>query len=109
MAFGPAYAGESVTPTLPGEPGGEVTEFSATAVEVNGLQVILLLLVPVLLTGIAVLALRLADSRQTRRKILLWSSSILLLGFCAIAIFSIGAFYLLAAFALLVAAVAGSK
>ena len=109
LAFGPAYAGQSAVPALPGEPGGEVTGFSATAVEVNGLQIILLLLVPVMLTGIALLALRLTDSRQTRLKILFWSPSILLLGFCAIAILSIGAFYLPAAFALLVAAVAGSK
>ena len=29
FAFGPVYQGASVTPTLPGEPGGEVTRYSA--------------------------------------------------------------------------------
>ena len=52
FAFGPVYQGESVTPALPGETGGEVIRSSATAIEVNGLHVILLLLVPILLTAI---------------------------------------------------------
>ena len=104
FAFGPVYQGESVTPTLPGEPGGEVIRSSATAIEVNGLHVILLLLVPILLTAITLLGLRLQQT--TMRKILLWSPAVVLLGFCFVAIASIGMFYLPTALALLVAAIA---
>ncbi len=104
LAFWPTYEGASVTATLPGEPGGEVIRSSATAIEVNGLHVILLLLVPILLTAITLLGLRLQQT--TMRKILLWSPAVVLLGFCFVAIFSIGMFYLPAALALLVAAIA---
>ena len=104
LAFWPTYEGASVTATLPGEPGGEVIRSSATAIEVNGLHVILLLLVPILLTAITLLGLRLQQT--TMRKILLWSPAVVLLGFCFVAIFSIGVFYLPAALALLVAAIA---
>ena len=108
LAFGPIYHGVSATPVLPGESGGEVTRFTATLIEVNGLQVILLLIVPVLLTGIALVAVQLLDAKRTGRKILLWVSAVVLLGFCAVGIFSIGMFYLPAALALLVGAITGS-
>ncbi len=104
LAFWPTYEGASVTPTLPGEPGGEVIRSSATAIEVNGLHVILLLLVPILLTAITLLGLRFQQT--TMRKILLWSPAVVLLGFCFVAIASIGMFYLPTALALLVAAIA---
>ena len=104
LAFWPTYEGASVTATLPGEPGGEVIRSSATAIEVNGLHVILLLLVPILLTAITLLGLRLQQT--TMRKILLWSPAVVLLGFCFVAIASIGMFYLPTALALLVAAIA---
>ena len=77
---------------------------SATAIEVNGLHVILLLLVPILLTAITLLGLRLQQT--TMRKILLWSPAVVLLGFCFVAIASIGMFYLPTALALFVAAIA---
>ena len=83
-----------------------MTRYSATAIEANGLHVILLLLVPILLTGIALLALRLTTKRQAVRQVLLWGPTVVLLGFCAVAIFSIGVFYLPAALTLFVAAIA---
>ena len=107
LAFGPVYQG--VEATLPGESGSEVTRLSATMVEVNGLYVIPLLLVPVLLTGIALLALRLIDTCQTRRRVLLFGSAVGLLGFCAMGFLSFGVLYLPAALALLLAAVTGSR
>ena len=79
---------------------------SATAIEVNGLHVILLLLVPILLTAITLLALRLTAKSQAVRTVLLWSPAVVLLGFCFVAIASIGMFYLPTALALLVAAIA---
>ena len=106
FAFVPVYQGESVAPALPGEPGGKVIRSSATAIEVNGLHVILLLLVPIFLTAITLLGLRLTAKSQTVRKVLLWGPAVVFLGFCFVAIASIGMFYLPTALALLVAAIA---
>ena len=82
-----------------------------TLVEMNGRGAIRLLLVPVVLTGIALAAALLVDGKrsihwQTIRTMLLWSSAIVLLGLCFVAIFSVGVFYLPAALALFVAAIA---
>ena len=119
LTFGPAYVGVSVTPVLRDESetpvlrgdgfGSEATRVTATLVEVNGLYVIFWLLVPVVLTGIALLAVQLTNNSQARRKILLWGPVVALLGFCAVAILSVGAFYLPAALALLFAAVTDSR
>ena len=106
--FGPSYRGVSVTPVLPGGSGGEVTQFTATLVEVNGVDVVLWLLVPVLVTIIALLAVHLVNPGQLKRKIILWCTGLALLSFCMLAIFSFGILYLPAALALLVAAVADS-
>ena len=82
LTFGPAYVGVSVTPVLRNESetpvlrgdgfGSEATRVTATLVEVNGLYVIFWLLVPVVLTGIALLAVQLTNNSQARRKVLLW-------------------------------------
>ena len=106
--FGPSYRGVSVTPVLPDGSGGEVTHSTATLIEVSGVDVVLWLLVPVLLTIIALLAVYLVYPGQANRKILLWCTAAALLVFCALAIFSFGIFYLPSALALLVAAVADS-
>ena len=105
LIFWPAYSGQSVTAELDGEAVAEATRTSATLVEVNGLNVLLLLLVPVLLTGSALLSILFAHKRQVIRMAILWTPVVLLLGFCILAIFSIGIFYLPAALAVLVAAI----
>ena len=74
----------------------------------NGLWVLWLLLVPILLSGLALLAIRFTHAGQTRRKALLWAPALVLLAFCVVGILSIGLFYLPVALALLVAAVTGS-
>ena len=106
LAFGPVYQG--VSATLPGESAGEATRSTATLIEVNGLYVVSLLLVPVLLSGIAVWAVRGTDGGRTGRRILLWVLAVVLLGLCAVSILSIGMLYLPTALAMLVAAIAGS-
>ena len=106
LVFGPAYQGASQTASLPGEPAGEIVRHTSTLIEQNGLQVVPLLLAPIVLTAIALLALRLTNDRPTARRVLLWGPAALLLGFCVLAILSIGIFYLPAAMALLVAAIA---
>ena len=76
LGFGPSYRGVSVTPVLPGGSGGEVTHSTATLIEVNGVDVVLWLLVPVLLTIIALLAVYLVNPGQANRKILLWCTGL---------------------------------
>ena len=107
LAFAPVYQGASQTASLLGEPAGEIVRHTSTLIEQNGLQVVPLLLAPIVLTAIALLALRLTNDRHAVRRVLLWVPVALLLGFCVLAILSIGIFYLPAAIALLVAAIAG--
>ena len=108
MAIGPVYQGVSVTPMTPGGAGGEASRVTSTLVEANGLWVLWLLLVPILLSGLALLAIRVTDTGQVRRKALLWVPALALMTFCAVGILSIGLFYLPSALALLCAAVTGS-
>lgn len=105
LVFWPVYSGVSVTPGLEGEATEESMRTSATLIEVNGFYVLLLLLVPILLTGSALSAILFAPKGQVIRRAMLWTIVVVLLGFCWLAIFSIGIFYLPAAFAVLVAAV----
>ena len=107
LALGPVYQSESLAATIPGEPAGEVSRSTATLLEVNGLHGALMLLVPVILTGIALLTIQLTNKSQASRAVLLWGPVVLLLGFCFVAILSIGLFYLPAALVLLVAALTG--
>ena len=104
LAFGPVYQGASTTASAPGEPPGETVRFTSTLIEQNGLWVVPLLLAPIVLTAVALLALRLTNDRQVVRRVLLWGPATLLLGFCVLGIFSIGILYLPAALALLVTA-----
>ena len=108
MVFGPVYQGVQVTPTLPGEPAGEATRYTSTLLEANGLWVLWLLFIPIVLTGLVLLAIRFTHPGQVRRRVMLWPPAVVLLAFCAVAIASIGMLYLPTALALLVAAIAGS-
>ena len=108
LAFGPAYQGVSVTPTVPGGVGSNATRHTATLVEQNGLWVIWLLMLPVLITGLVLLVIPLTDAGQLRRKVLLWTAALTFLAFCAVGIFSIGLFYLPSGLALMCAAITGS-
>ena len=108
MVFGPVYQGVSVTPSMPGEPAGETTRHTHTLVEANGLWVLWLLLIPVLLSGAALLAVVFTGTGQARRRALLWTPALALLAFCVVGIFSIGLFYLPAALAMQVAAITDS-
>ena len=105
----PVYQGESQTAVTPGGVASESTRVTATLVEVNGLSVLPLVMVPVALTALALLAALMTDVGSAKRRVLLWVSSVLLLGLCAVAIASIGLLYLPAAVALIVAAVMGSR
>lgn len=106
---GPVYEGVSKTVVTPSGVANESTKVTATLVEVNGLSVLPLLMVPVTLTALALLAALITGVGLAKRRVLLWVSSVLLLGFCAVGISSIGLFYLPAAVALIVSAAAGSR
>ena len=86
---------------------------SETSVEVYVRGAILLLLTPVVLTGIALAAALLVDGKRsirwrTIRTMLLWSTAIVLLGLSTRAGLTYFVLYLPAALALLVAAIADS-
>ncbi len=106
FVLGPVYQG--VTVTL----GGTVsytTRDAATLIEVNGLRVLPLLMTPVALTGLALLTALWTEVGRARRKVFLWVSALLLLGFCVVSIFSIGLFYLPAALVLMASAIMESR
>ena len=86
---------------------------SERSVEVYVRSVILVLLLPVVLTGIAVATALLADRKRSIREgsirtMLLWSTAIVLLGLCVRLGLTFFVLYLPAALALLVAAIADS-
>lgn len=89
--FGPAYSSNS----------GD----TATLIEVNGLWAALLLVVPVALTAVTLIASLPNAPRPRLMLTLSWVAFVLLLLFCAVGIFSIGAFYLPCALAMLVAVI----
>ena len=66
-------------------------------------------MLPVVLTALALLAVLLTDAWSAKRKVLVWVSAVLLLGFCALGSLSIGLFYLPAALALTLSAILGSR
>ena len=110
MAFGPVYQGASSTvETRPGGFAIESVETSETLLEANGLSALPLLVGPVVLTALVVAILMTTRIKPSTRKMSLWVAAVLLLGFCAAGVFSIGTFYLSAAVALVVAAVMGSR
>ena len=105
LVFGPVYQGVSMTAVTPGGGVSESTRFTATLIGVNGLRVLPILLVPVALTGLALLAVLRTDAGQVRQKVLVWVPAVLLLAFCILGSFSIGIFYLPSGLALVLSAI----
>lgn len=113
LAFWPhSYQGMSATPVQVDELGNpigaaesEIVLHSASLVEVNGVWVLLPLLIPVALTGLALMALLAWSEGGVQRRILLWILTAALLGFCVLGYLSIGVMYVPAAIALTVATV----
>lgn len=101
-----SYTSTSVSATS-GAP--ETVRGAASLIEVNGAGALLPLAAPV---ALAALAFAFAHAQQRvgllARRLALWTVGVLLLGFCVLAGFSIGAFYAPAAVLSLAAAVARS-
>ena len=100
--FWPIYTGVSVSP---GESGTSSVS-GKTLIEVNGLWSALLLVIPVALTAVTLIATLPTPAYPRIMLTLRWASFALLLAFCAVSILSIGIFYLPAAIATLIAAIA---
>ncbi len=97
LAFWP-YSYQSQTMSADG---GVVDETSASLIEENGMGVLVWLIIPVIMCLVAFLV---TLSRIRGGKVILWAMAVLLLLFGLVSIFSIGAFYLPAALALIIAA-----
>ena len=106
LIFATTYTSQTVEATLPGEPPAEPVTATATFVEVNGLSALAIVATPVALTGLALLGLLAFRDRHARRIAWLWVSTIGVIGFCFVAIYSVGLLYLPAGVALMVAALA---
>ena len=104
LAVGPVYQGVSVSALTSGDALSEWVYFTGTLIEANGLKVLPILLAPVVLTALTLAATLLLKAGQARRGVILWVLAVLLLGFCAVGIFTVGLFYLPAALALLFSA-----
>lgn len=109
LAAWPTYQGESVAAVSPGGVPSEPVRFTATFIEVNGVSALLLILAPVLLTALAALAAMLMPVERRWRGALVMTSAVLLLGFCAAGIASVGMFFLPATIALFYSAVMGLR
>ena len=95
-----SYQGTSVTTD------GRVVEYSASLIEENGMDALFWLLLPVAACLWAFLA---SFSGTTAAKVAMWLMALLLLLFAWATILSVGAFYLPAALALLLAALAATR
>ena len=86
----------------------QVTNLSASYIEANGLWAVLPILLPVVMTGLALLAVWSWCPGRWAKNVFLWVLAIFSLGFCILGILSFGVLFLPAALALVVAAVAGT-
>ena len=106
-----AYQGVSTTPVQVDELGNpvgtaqsEVVQYSASFVEVNGFGALVPLLVPIALTGLALIILLSWRDRGMGNTFALWLIAVVLLAFCLLASLSFGALFVPSALALTVAA-----
>ena len=79
--------------------GGPERQFCESLVEANGMGVLGVLVLPVLLAGVGLVAV------SRRQRLILVVVMVALVTFCALALFSVGLFYLPAAVALVIAVV----
>ena len=98
QSTGPLSLDASAISTPPAD-GPESARFSKSLIQENGVWVLGLLAIPLFLTGLGLTSAamrhpgRAAGSRYPWR-LVGWVAALLLLGFCIVAIFSVGLFYL---------------
>ena len=111
-AFWPhSYQGVTATPVQVDELGNvigtaeqEVVRHSASFVEVNGIGPLLVLFLPVILTGLALMALLTWKGKSAGRVLTIGGLALALLAFCVLGYLSFGVMYLPAALALILSA-----
>jgi hypothetical protein len=100
------YSGVSETATAPGEETAVVEErTSASLVEVNGYRIVFMLLIPVIVSGVALFSVYAEEKMGARIGFTVWAAAITLMLFAGLGAITIGIFYLPGALTLLVAAV----
>ena len=106
-----SYQGVSATPVQVDELGNVigtaeqvVVRHSASFLEVNGIWPVLALFIPVVLTGLALIALLTWKGRSAGRVLIIGGLALALLAFCVLGYLSFGVMYLPAALALIVSA-----
>jgi len=102
-----AYQGVSATPVNVQDQGAmevEVVRTSASFVEVNGYRPLILLFIPVLVTGLALMSLLAWQVRRAGNTLILWVLAAILLVFCGLGYLSFGVLYAPSALALIVSA-----
>jgi len=102
LAFWPSsYQDTETTPIGPDGSGGGVVHVSASLIEVNGWGAPVPMLTPVVLTALGLVVAWTWNGKSAWNKLLMWALAAMLIGFCGLAMFSLGIFYLPAALALL--------
>ena len=106
LAFGPVYGSASAPATdVYGLGAGQIWPGPSSSLVVqNGLYVVPLLLLPIFLTGHVLITMYFIRVGRVSRRVLVWTSAVILLGSCLVAMMSIGLLYLPSALALLLAA-----
>ena len=97
---GLGYVDELGVPT-----GEEVVRLSASFIEVNGFGAVIYMLIPVILTALALLALLVWNGTRVRNTLISGGLATVLLAFCGLGYLSYGILYLPAALALITAAI----
>ena len=110
LAFWPfAYRGVSAQPVPRGSGQvPQVTHYSASFVEVNGIWALLPMLIPVVLTALALLVVLYWVTGPWPRSLVLWILAVLSIAFCVLGMLSFGILFAPAALALVVTAIAGT-
>lgn len=110
IAFWPfAYRGVSAQAVPRGSgQAPQVTHYSASFIEVNGIWALLPLLVPVVLTALALLVVLYWGTGPWPRSLALWSLAVLSIAFCVLGYLSFGILFAPAALALVITAIAGT-
>jgi len=99
------YSGFTETAVSPGETAVEAERVTASLIEVNGYRIVFLLLIPVIVSGVALFSVYAELKLGARIGFTVWAAAFTLMLFAGIGSVTIGIFYLPGALTLLVAAV----
>lgn len=99
------YSGVTESAVAPGETAVEAERVTASLIEMNGFRIIFLLLIPVIVSGVALFSVYAEQKLGAKIGLTVWTAAFTLMLFAGIGSLLIGIFYLPGALTLLVAAV----